>query len=170
MEKELTVYVRDNEYNPKGVVCMGLSKLYVEFEKGEDTTPIIVVGWSKAHKSDVFIKKMGRVIALKRAEKAEKYISDNITIDDPISNGHIKNLDVDISNIPYIIMDALETCFDKAKRVYGIDRECLFVVPSITHEHVIPDNISLQATLKHLENTIEGKNLRQLTTYNYIKY
>lgn len=162
MNKKITVYVRDNEYNPKGVVSM--KKTDIQFKNSEDVhIPIIAVGWSKAHKNDVFIKKFGRRVAERRVDKTIKSLINTFDIIDVKNSTHI-------NNVPYIINDSIEACFDTAKKVYHIEDECIFVVPSITHDEITTPE-DLNEVIKHLEDVVSGKNMkRQVTTYNFIKY
>jgi len=162
MSKNVIMYVRDNNYTPKGVVNITKG----DYEITSDNRPVIFIGWSKAHKNDVFIKKTGRTIAIRRSEKAYKWYANND------KNDNIGDISmVDGLDIPYIIKDSLESCFDTAKRVYGIAGKAIFVIPTIKHTTSLPDNPSLEDTIKHLEDTVVGKNTtKQITTYKIINY
>jgi len=166
MDRKLIMYVRDKDYTPRGVISMDYGEKFM-YNDGRNDYPMIFVGWSKAHKNDVFVKKFGRTIAARRVDKAINQIFN----ENNIQKINVKDFDQPIKNIPYIINDALEKCFDTAKRAYGINGQCIFVIPSIIAVTKITENSSLEDAIKHIEFTaISDSHSHQMTTYNYIKY
>ena len=121
MQDDMIMYVRNRQFIPVGATYF---KNTGATSEGKD---VVVMGWSKAYKSDTFTKKFGRSVAIKRADKAKHWIlgSDrkklDITTVDNISD----------TNIPFIIKENLSYYLDTVKDSFGIEDDAIFVLPVV---------------------------------------
>lgn len=133
-----------------------------------DGKPIIAMGWSKACRRDVFIKKTGREIATKRAEKVVKYIGVNEDTAPPIVRAvkaeefdlGTERMEVNLKSLPYAIKDNLEFLFDKAKHRFGIDGQATFVFHVV--ENVIDITDALMGDLGVDDNLVSQHKTRYI--------
>ena len=120
MQDDIIMYVRNRKAAPVGVTYF---KRTGALHNGAE---IVVMGWSKACKSDMFTKKFGRNIAIKRATKAGKWVKDNNLVDTSIRLEHIAD-----TNLPFIIKQNLTYFLETAYDGLGIEGSTIIVIPII---------------------------------------
>jgi len=131
MQDEMIMYVRDKKNAPIGATYYKSTGLSVG-DTGD--TRVVVMGWSKAYKTDTFTKKMGRTIATKRATKAINWVNgDNTDLTGNLLFVGSEELNAQIDSIPFVIKNNLNYYLDAAKEGlgFGSDKEVVFVLPVI---------------------------------------
>lgn len=162
MQDELIMYVRDKKNTPIGATYFGRTAMDV------DGSAVVVMGWSKACKTDVFTKKTGREIANKRAIKAGKWLANGGTVNKDILLYSQEYVD-ETQSVPFIIKDNLKYYLDTAKDALGIEGEAIFVVPVL--EKFVDITVSLMKSLSSGDADItdlRDGNKRPVTRTRYI--
>ena len=119
MRNDIIVYIRDNTQKP-------VATLYVTYNKSHN---LISIGWSKVHKKDTCIKKIGKNIAERRAINAEDWYmttKDHIVVYENFNN---------VDGIPQIIIDNINSRISYFKHKFNIDDQSHIIIPHTTKEY-----------------------------------
>lgn len=166
MKENVIMYVRNKKNTPVGVLYFQNTGMM-----SPDDFPVVVIGWSKANKTDTFTKVFGKEIATKRAIKAQKWASEvlpTIDLSIMVSLGD-ESFVSNTANVPYAIKDNLDYYLSKAKDRLGVTTDSVMFIMPIMDKFVDITNVLMKGVSSNdTDLTLDTSRLKTTTRTRYL--